>query len=120
MDMYPSPITPVGDVLDIGRALQYADGNLELLRGMASVFLNEVPLRMDDLEGAAHDRDMTEVAAQAHPIKSMCEAVGGYRCADVAACLERTAMGKSDLPLLPLVRLLRSELDLLSCDLFSI
>lgn len=108
------------EVMDLHGALRYADGSLDLLRGMASVFLTEMPLRMDDMDEAARAMDLKELAAQAHPVRSMCEAVGGYRCRDTAAALERAAL-KGDVHSIPhCIRTLKREMDLLSENLFRI
>jgi CheY-like chemotaxis protein len=76
-------------VVDWDRALNNVGGSLDLLRQMASVFLEESPQLMADIRGLIDGKDMNRVKHRAHGLKGMVAAFSAEAAGDAAGRLER-------------------------------
>ena len=65
----PSPEAPTEDVLDLPSALARVDGDTDLLREVAQLFLETCPGSLDQLRAAAGTGNWSAVAQLAHMVK---------------------------------------------------
>ncbi len=74
--------------LDLDVALQRVDGDLDLLREVAGLFLDESPKMMAGLEDALRKRDAPALARAAHAIKGCVATFCAQPAYDAARALE--------------------------------
>ena len=79
--------------IDMAAALKGAAGSIELLSGVAEVFLDNVPRRMDALAEAIQSGQACAVRDAAHAIKSAVSVIRAPRAQQLAAQLEQMGRG---------------------------
>lgn len=79
--------------VDVGRALEIADGDVELLRDVVALFLGEWASQLAALEQALEELDAAGVESGAYRLQMMLENVGALEAAQLAQVLG--AMGEA-------------------------
>ena len=79
------------DAFDMAAALERVDGDMELMKELAGLFLGECPRRMADIHRAIDRRDGPELQRAAHYLKGSVGNFGARRAFEAAGRLERTA-----------------------------
>lgn len=78
-------------LLDKETALLQLQGDAEFLEELLSIFREEIPERLNRLNGAIHNKNMSEIAHEAHSLKGVCMTVGAKSCQETALNLEKAA-----------------------------
>ena len=87
----------VGDRFDHVAALERVDGDEELLRQIAEMFVQICPEWLDNLQRHLNERDQPTARRLAHSLKSSADNVGGHQACALMARLEETvADGRID------------------------
>lgn len=82
---------------DVEAALELTDGDAELLRELAAVFIADAPGQMDLVRTAVAGRDATGVREAAHSLKGSLRALSAAAAAALAQEIEhRGATGRLD------------------------
>jgi PAS domain S-box-containing protein len=74
---------------DMAAALERVDGDLELMKELAGLFLGECPQRMAEIRRAINQRDGSELQRTAHYLKGCVGNLGARQAFVAAASLER-------------------------------
>ncbi len=91
------PATPSAEtvvsaaILDRGEALEHVGGDLELLRELIDVFLQECPRMMEEARDALRTADILKLKRAAHSIKGAAGILGGKMVFETALRLETIA-----------------------------
>ncbi len=78
-------------VLETKDTLERMAGDMEFLRELYTIFLEELPERVAALEAAVSAKDMEQVAKVSHSLKSTAGTIGAIACQKCAEKLEHTA-----------------------------
>ncbi|MGO9112245.1 MAG: response regulator, partial [Thermoguttaceae bacterium] len=92
----PDPEGRPGAVLDLARALEFADGDWELLRWMAQLFLSQCPKRLGEIRDSVVRGDGPAIEHAAHTLKASVGSFGAQRAYRAALRLEELG-GAGDL-----------------------
>lgn len=91
----PSPSrTPTHDVLDLACALRRLDGNKNLLKDLAMMYLEDVPALFHELKEAITSGDYEEVTRAAHSISGLSATFEAIPCCTAAKALEASGRQK--------------------------
>ena len=101
-------------LLDLGAAIKRAGDDVELARELASIFLDECPGWLRDLERALATGDLETATRAAHTIKGAVDHWGSQRAFDTALRLERFGREKKLEDARRLLPELRRQLDVFS------
>jgi two-component system, sensor histidine kinase and response regulator len=82
-------------VFDVGTALDSLDGDFELLREVAGIFLAQSPKHMERIRGAISDRDPKILQRAAHALKGSAANLLAQGVVEAASQLEEIARGGS-------------------------
>jgi PAS domain S-box-containing protein len=74
--------------LDLGAALERVDGDLELLKELAGLFLGECPRRMAEIRQAISQRNVLKLQQEAHTLKGSVGTLGAREAFEAAGRLE--------------------------------
>lgn len=74
--------------LDLAQALDLVGGDLDLLREVASLFLEESPRMMSEIVDAFRRRDPSALAGAAHGLKGCVATFGAQSAVEAALALE--------------------------------
>ena len=83
------PMVQTGQILDRESALSRVGGDVELLREIGALFLEECPTAMDELRQAVVARDANLIEHRAHSLKGSVATFGAGAAAAAALELER-------------------------------
>lgn len=86
----PGP-APHMSAINRERAMATTGGNIDMLKRVTRVFIENVPAEVDQLGRASSSGDAAEVRRLAHSIKSAAAALGGMRVSDLAFQIEMAA-----------------------------
>ncbi len=75
-------------ILDLKQAMWVTGGRVRMFRRVATVFLQHMPARVEELRHAVDREDLSECTRLAHSIKGASASVGGQRLRDAALELE--------------------------------
>jgi len=75
-------------VLDLARALEAVEGDEELLRELAELFLEDFPRMVEEIRAAAADRDAAGLHRAAHTLKGSVAVLGAPAVGEIAYALE--------------------------------
>jgi PAS domain S-box-containing protein len=92
----PGPERPPGAVFDLDTALEFADGDWELLRRMAQLFLGQCPKLLGEIRDSILRGDAPAVEHAAHTLKASVGSFGAQRAYQAALRLEQLG-GAGDL-----------------------
>ena len=107
-------------VLDLATALARVGGDLELLKEIAALFLDEYPRALDDIHAALANGDAPALERAAHGLKGSVANFGARGAVDAAFQLEQLGKaGKLDL-VPPALAVLERALACLHAELSSI
>jgi len=81
-----------GKIFDREQALASVDGDMELLREIVSLFLEDYPKNIAEIDSAIREVDASRLSRTAHALKGMVANFGARRAFDLALRLE--TMGK--------------------------
>jgi HPt (histidine-containing phosphotransfer) domain-containing protein len=74
--------------LDLAKVLERMDGDLELLKELAGIFLSDCPQRMAEIRRAITQRDASGLMQAAHTIKGSAGNFGAHEAVEAARRLE--------------------------------
>jgi HPt (histidine-containing phosphotransfer) domain-containing protein len=78
-------------LLDKEAALLQLQGDEEFLNELLSIFRTEIPGRLKKLNTAIQNKNISEIAHEAHSLKGVCMTIGAKSCQETALDLERAA-----------------------------
>jgi signal transduction histidine kinase/CheY-like chemotaxis protein/HPt (histidine-containing phosphotransfer) domain-containing protein len=84
---------PGVSAIDRRRAMDTTGGNVEILKRVTKVFVQNVPDEVEQLRQALSNENLGEARRLAHSIKSAAAALGGMSVSDLAFQLEMAAKG---------------------------
>ena len=79
--------------IDHDRALKALDGDLELLKDLARMFVEDAPILLEKLRKAVNDNDPKQVRTIAHSLKGLIATYFSKTGVDIAQRLEDSAAG---------------------------
>jgi PAS domain S-box-containing protein len=79
---------PQSAAWDMAAVLERMDGDMELLKMLAGLFLSECPQRMDEIKKAIQDRDASRLMRAAHALKGSVGNFGAQEAVEAAQRLE--------------------------------
>jgi CheY-like chemotaxis protein len=90
----PPPAAPhaAPPAFDMAAALKRVDGDLDLLKELAGLFLSDCPHRMAEIRNAIAERDATRLGHAAHALKGSVANFAAHRAVEAAKHLERDAL----------------------------
>jgi signal transduction histidine kinase/HPt (histidine-containing phosphotransfer) domain-containing protein/BarA-like signal transduction histidine kinase len=100
-----------GSILDLPAALEALDGKDELLKKMAGIFYDDMPLQLEKLRHAFADEDINLIRRQAHTIKGASAAIRANLLADAAMQVEKAAIEEKHQEAFELFKRLEPELE---------
>jgi HPt (histidine-containing phosphotransfer) domain-containing protein len=71
-------------------------GGKKLLRDLVELYLENMPIRMENLARGRGDRDLAEIERAAHSIRSSSVSLGARAVAEEAEAVEKLARGGGD------------------------
>jgi HPt (histidine-containing phosphotransfer) domain-containing protein len=74
--------------IDIARALQSLEGNEELLKDLASMFVEDAPVLLDQLKIALSDNDSLQARTAVHSLKGLVSTFYATKGVEIAQRLE--------------------------------
>jgi PAS domain S-box-containing protein len=80
--------------LDLAVALKRVDGDLDLLKELAGIFLDECPQRMAEIRQAIRQRDLAKLQREAHGLKGSVGTFGAQETFEAALRLESVGRGE--------------------------
>jgi PAS domain S-box-containing protein len=89
----PLGVAPPG-ALDLAVALERVDGDLELLKELAGLFLDECPRRMAEIRAAISQRNVLKLQQEAHTLKGSVGNFGAQETFEAARRLETVGRGQ--------------------------
>ncbi|MCJ7545088.1 MAG: response regulator [Phycisphaerae bacterium] len=107
----PEQEAPTTDVLDLASALARVDGDTDLLREIAELFLETCPGLLDQLHAAADARNMEAVAQLAHTLKGAVSNFSAHGAFEAAASLHAAAIQNNLPAIAPGLAHLEGQLD---------
>jgi len=93
------------------------DDNGEFLREIISIYLEDTPLRITELDESLASGDISRFARAAHSVKGSSANLGAARLRDAAEKLEREAHHSGLTAVVPLVAEVRSQFDKAAAEL---
>ena len=90
----PHALAASPDVLDISCALRRLDGNTNLLKDLALMYLEDVPALFHELKQAIEAQDYEEVTRTAHSISGLSATFEAIPCCTAAKALEASGRHK--------------------------
>ncbi|MEA2038526.1 MAG: response regulator [Thermodesulfobacteriota bacterium] len=80
------------DVFDRNELMKRVDGDEDLLNEILSIFMKDIPGKLEVLKQAVEDNDPTGVGQYAHAIKGASANIAAHRLKNVAAEMEKAGM----------------------------
>ena len=77
--------------IDVERALQALDGNTELLKDLASMFVEDAPILLDQLKAALTDDHPMQARSAVHSLKGLVATFFAKTSVEIAQRLENSA-----------------------------
>ncbi len=77
--------------IDIARALRALEGNSELLKDLASMFVEDAPVLLQQLKKAISDKDSLQVRSVAHCLKGLVSTFYATESVEIAQRFENLA-----------------------------
>ena len=78
-------------LIDIERALQALEGNEELLKDLASMFVEDAPILLNHVKAALTENDATQVRTAVHSLKGLVATFYASSGVEIAQQLENCA-----------------------------
>lgn len=88
------PYGPEGESFRLHEALERLGGDEELLHQMATMFVDDLPLLIEQLRSAAESENAEEAARTAHSIKGLASNFDAFACIATALRVEQLARMK--------------------------
>jgi HPt (histidine-containing phosphotransfer) domain-containing protein len=73
------------------KALQHVEGDVDFLKEIYEIFLEEIPERIEAFQKALDENDIDRIVSLAHSLKGVSLTVGAYSCHELSAELEKAA-----------------------------
>jgi len=80
----------LSDVVDFELLSERLEGDTELMREMAALYIEEYPKQFEDLQNAVHSSDLPRIQCAAHKIKGTARSFAAAPAAESARELEET------------------------------
>ena len=99
-----------GSPLDIDAALEQVQGEAGFLRELYTVFISEIPERLDSFQSALKFNRRTQIVRLAHSLKGASLTIGAVSCGRLASDIETVGLEASVSDLQSLYAMLEQEL----------
>ena len=107
-------------VLDKEAALERVEGDIELLRELVQLFLDDAPVRMAEIGAALEERSGDALRVAAHTLKGAASNLSAARVAEAAKCLEEAARAQDFAEAGHIHAVLRTEVERLTAELATL